>query len=62
MSIESSKVTNEVNWSLVRYSVYGVERKNVFPYELSDAVLDENVMEEKERVMMEVDVRVDRSR
>ena len=62
MSIEPSKVTNEGNCSLLRYSVYGVERKNVFPYELSDAVLDENVMEEKERVMVDVDVRVDRSR
>ena len=40
----------------------GVERKNVFPYELADAVLDENVMEEKERVMVEVDVRADRLR
>ena len=42
--------------------MYGVERKNVFPCELSDAVLEEKVMEEKERVSVDVDVRVERSR
>ena len=42
--------------------MYGVERKNVFPYELSDGVLDEKVMEEKERVRVEVVVREERSR
>ena len=62
LSMESSKVTNEGNCSLLRYSVYGVERKNVFPYELSDAVLDENIMEEKERMIVEVDLREDKSR
>ena len=39
-----------------------VERKNVFPYELSNALLFENVMEEKVRVIVDVDVRVERSR
>ena len=39
-----------------------MERKNVLPYELSDAVLDEKVREEKESVMVEVEVRVERSR
>ena len=51
LSIESLKVTNEGNWSSEREVVDGVVRKNVFPYELSDAVLEEKDMEEKERVM-----------
>ena len=42
--------------------MYGVQRKNVFPYELSDAMLEEKVMEEKERVSVDVDVRVEMSR
>ena len=62
VSIELSKVTKEGNCSLLRYVLYGVERKRVGPNELSDAVLDENRMEEKVRVMVDVDVRVDRSR
>ena len=42
--------------------MYGVLRKNVGPYELSDAVLEEKVMDEKERSTVDVEVRVDRSR
>ena len=42
--------------------MYGVLRKNVGPYEVYDAVLDENVMEEKERERVEVEVREERSR
>ena len=56
------KATKAENCSLERYSVEGVERKNVLPYEVSDAVLDEYVMEVKERVIVEVDVRDDKSR
>ena len=40
----------------------GVERKNVLPYELSDAVLDENVIEEKLRVMVDAEEREVKSR
>ena len=36
--------------------------KRTLPYELSDAVLDENIMEEKVRVMVDVGVSVERSR
>ena len=42
--------------------MYGVWRKKVEPNELSVAVLDEKVREEKESVMVDVDVRVERSR
>ena len=62
ISIESAKVTNGRNCSVLRYSVYGVERKNVFPYELSDAVLDEKVMEKKESVIVDSEVSVERLR
>ena len=40
----------------------GVERKNVFPYKVSDSVLDVKVMEEKEREMEESEEREERSR
>ena len=59
--MDSLKVMKEGNWSIERYVVNGVERKNVFPYELSDAVLDEKVREEKRRERVEVEARVDRS-
>ena len=61
-STEWVKVTNEGNCSLVRYVLYGVLRKSVGPYELSDAVLEEKVMDEKERVMEESEEREDKSR
>ena len=40
----------------------GVERKNVFPYEMSEALLDEKEMEEKERVTEFESWRGERSR
>ena len=43
--------------------MYGVERNKVLPYELSEAVLEEKVIEEeKERVSIEVEMREDKSR
>ena len=35
----------------------GVERKKVVPYELSDAALEVNVMDDKRRVKVGVEVR-----
>ena len=40
----------------------GVERKKTLPYELSEAVFNENTMEEKQSLMESVEEREDRSR
>ena len=55
-------MTNEGNCSLLRYVLNGVLRKNVGPYELPVAVLDEYVIEEKSRVIVDAEVSVERSR
>ena len=55
-------VTNEGNCSLLRYVLYGVLRKKVEPYELSVAMLDEYVIEEKASVIVDSEVSEERSR